>query len=221
MESNVLVTLTLGILITSVVAVELRNLRSTTFFYLFHSILLFSIITAYAYLFKNKSLYLWSATCFLTKIVVIPTLLFQFAKRFPSKEHRPVLGHGVSVLAIGTLAVVFFRLFRTYSYLLAPNEAAHLEPVRSLLAGAFTVFGLGLWALLTRRDVVKTVLGLALMENGVHLVLLALAPQLSETSMIGILTNVAAAVLILLYISSNIYQVFGSTDSARLSELKR
>jgi hydrogenase-4 component E len=96
-----------------------------------------------------------------------------------------------------------------------------MEPVRSLLGGAFTIFSLGLWALLTRRDVVKTVLGLALMENGVHLVLLALAPQLSETTMIGILTNVAAAVLILLYISSNIYQVFGSTDSAKLSELKR
>ncbi len=221
MEGNVLVTLSLGILITSVVAVEVRNLRSTTFFYLLHSILLFSIITAYAYLFQNPSLYLWSATCFLTKIIVIPTLLFQFARRFPSREYRPVLGHGISVLAIGVLVVVFFRLFQTYSYLLARGEAARSEPVRSLLAGAFTIFSLGLWALLTRRDVVKTVLGLALMENGVHLVLLALAPQLSETTMIGILTNVAAAVLILLYISSNIYQVFGSTDSAKLSELKR
>ncbi|MDZ7271076.1 MAG: NADH-quinone oxidoreductase subunit K [candidate division KSB1 bacterium] len=221
MQGNILVTLSLGILITSVVAVELRNLRSTTFFYLFHSILLFSIITAYAYLSKNTSLYLWSATCFLTKIILIPTLLFQFARRFPTREYRPVLGHGISVLAIGVLVVVFFRLFQSYSYLLAPGEAARTEPVRSLLAGAFTIFSLGLWALLTRRDVVKTVLGLALMENGVHLVLLALAPQLSETTMIGILTNVAAAVLILLYISSNIYQVFGSTDSAKLSELKR
>ncbi|MDZ7385309.1 MAG: hypothetical protein ONB07_04225, partial [candidate division KSB1 bacterium] len=106
MQGNILVTLSLGILITSVVAVELRNLRSTTFFYLFHSILLFSIITAYAYLSKNTSLYLWSATCFLTKIILIPTLLFQFARRFPTREYRPVLGHGISVLAIGVLVVV-------------------------------------------------------------------------------------------------------------------
>ncbi len=59
------------------------------------------------------------------------------------------------------------------------------------------------------------------MENGVHLVLLALAPQLKETTMIGILTNVVAVVFILLYLSADIYRIFGTTDSARLSELKR
>ncbi len=60
-----------------------------------------------------------------------------------------------------------------------------------------------------------------MLENGVHLVLLALTPQLKETTMIGILTNVVGVVLILLYLSTTIYQVFGSMDTVKLSELKR
>ncbi len=218
---SILVTLSLAILITSVIAVEIRSLRSTSFFYLFHSIFLCSIIASYAYHMNNPTLYLWALTCFVTKVIIIPTLLFHFVKRFPSREFKPIMGHGVSLLIISTLTVVFFKVFQSYTYLLAPGDVATQEPVRSLLAGAFTIFTVGIWALLTRRDVVKTVIGLALLENGVHLVLLALTPQVAETTMIGILTNVVAAVLILLYISTGIYQVFGSTDTTKLSELKR
>lgn len=218
---NILVTFSLAILITSVIAVEIRSLRSTAYFYLFHSIFLCAIIISYAFLMQNSTLYLWAFTCFITKIIIIPTLLFTFVRRFPAREFRPLIGHGISLLIVATLTVVFFKVFQTYTYLLAPGDIAREEPTRSLLAGAFTIFTVGIWTLLTRRDVVKTVIGLALLENGVHLVLLALTPQVAETTMIGILTNVVAAVLVLLYISTGIYRVFGSTDTTKLSELKR
>jgi len=53
------------------------------------------------------------------------------------------------------------------------------------------------------------------------MILLALAPQLRESTMIGILINAALAVFMLLYLGADIYRVFGTTDSAQLSELKR
>ena len=221
MSEQILVTFTLGILITSIAAVEIRNLRTTSIAYLLHSIFLFAIITSYAYLKENDSLYLWAGACFLTKVIIIPAMLFRFVKQVPLQEHRPFIGAGFSIVIVSTLMVSFFQVFKKYIYLLAPTEAAQLEPVRSLLAGAFTIFSLGLWALLTRRDALKTVIGLALLENGVHLVLLALTPQLRETTMIGILTNVVAVVFLLLYLSTSIYQLFGSTDTIKLSELKR
>ena len=221
MTEHDLVTLTLAILIASILAVEIRNLRTASWVYLLHSIFLCSIITSYAYLKHNESLYLWAMTCFATKIVIIPYLLLRFVKQVPQTEHRPIIGFGLSVVAVPSLMIVFFQLFKKYLFLLAPTESAQAEPVRSLLAGAFTIFTLGLWTLLTRRDALKTVIGLALLENGVHLVLLALTPQLKETTMIGILTNVVAAVLILLYLSTHIYQLFGTIDTVKLSELKR
>jgi hydrogenase-4 component E len=221
MTEQTLVTLTLAILITSIGAVEIRNLRSTTFAYLLHSIFLCAIIISYAYVKNNPTLYLWSVTCFITKVVIIPYMLFRFLKTVPKEEFRPLIGFGLSLTIVSILLVVFFQVFKKYIFLLAPTEAAQQEPVRSLLAGAFTIFALGVWALLTRRDVLKTVIGLALLENGVHLVLLALTPQLPETTMIGILTNVVAVVFLLLYLSSGVYQLFGSTDTVKLSELKR
>jgi len=221
MSEQTLVTLTLAILITSIAAVEIRNLRTTATAYLLHSIFLCSIILSYAYLKDNPSLYLWALTCFVTKVTIIPFMIFRYIRQMPPSEHRPLIGMGLSLVIISILVVVFFQLFKQYIFLLAPTEAAQVEPVRSLLAGAFTIFTLGLWALLTRRDVLKVVIGLALLENGVHLVLLALTPQLRETTMIGILTNVVAVVFLLLYLSSSIFQIFGSTDTVKLSELKR
>jgi hydrogenase-4 component E len=221
MNEQILVTLTQAVLITSVAAIEIRNLRTTSFAYFLHSVFLCAIIVAYAYLKNNESLYLWAGTCFLTKVIIIPWLLFRFVKNVPPTENKPIIGFALSIVLITTFMVSFYALFRKVIILLAPTEAAQFEPVRSLLASACTIFCLGLWGLLTRRDVVKTVIGLALLENGVHLVLLALAPQLKETTMIGILSNVVAVVFLLLYLSTQIYHVFGTTDSSRLSELKR
>ncbi len=221
MSEHTLITLTLAVLITSIAAIEIRAMRTTSLAYLLHSIFLCAIIITYAMLNDNESLYLWAGTCFLTKVLLIPWLLFRFIKNVPPIEHKPIIGFALSVAILSLLMVVLFALFRKVIILMAPTITAQQEPVRSLLAGACTIFCLGLWGLLTRRDVVKTVIGLALLENGVHLVLLALAPQLKETTMIGILTNVVAVVFLLLYLSTQIYHVFGTTDSARLSELKR
>jgi len=221
MTTETLVTLNLSMLVASIGAVEIRNLRTTSLAYLVHSIFLCAMIISYAYLMSNPTLYLWGGTCFLTKIIIIPTMLLRFVRRVPQIEFKPVIGFGPSLVIVSVLVVVFFKLFQTSVDLLAPTEAVKVEPFRSLLALAFTVFCLGLWALLTRRDAIKTVIGIALLENGVHLVLLALAPQLPETTMIGILTNVVAVVFLLLYLSAGIYQVFGTTDTLKLSELKR
>jgi len=221
MPENILVTLSLGILITSLAGVEFRNLRSSVWAYFFHSIFLCSIIVAYATIKHNPSLYIWGVTCFITKVIIIPVLLFRYVRRVPPVEYQPILGFSISLVLVAAFMLAFYRLFKFSITFLAPTEAATTEPTRSLLALAFTVFSVGIYALLTRRDAIKTVIGLALLENGVHLVLLALVPNLAETTMIGILTNVIAVVIILLYISTTIYEVFGTTDTVRLSELKR
>jgi len=220
MHGNILITLSMAILLTSLLAIETRNLRTATVFYIIHSIFLFSIIISYAYIMENPSLYLWSLTCFITKVIIIPLIIWHYVKRVPRIEYKPFIGFAVSVFIIAVISLVFFNLFQSFIDFLAPTEASTQEPIRSLLASAFTIFLLGLYTLSTRKDAVKTVIGLALLENGIHLVLLSLVPNLAETTMIGILTNVIAVVFILLYLSRTIYEVFGSTDTTKLSELK-
>jgi hydrogenase-4 component E len=84
---------------------------------------------------------------------------------------------------------------------------------------ALTVFVLGLYAILSRRDAIKTVIGLCLLENAVHLSLVSLAPGLKETALIGIATEVVVTVYLLLYIIAGIREKLGTTDTFALSEL--
>ena len=90
---------------------------------------------------------------------------------------------------------------------------------RTNLAVAFTIFVLGIYAILTRRDAIKTVIGLCLLENGVHLSLVSLAPAMKETALAGIATEVVVTVYLLLYIIGGIREKFGTTDTSKLSEL--
>jgi hydrogenase-4 component E len=73
---------------------------------------------------------------------------------------------------------------------------------------------------LTRRDAVKTVIGLCLLENGVHLSLVSLVPDLPETALFGVATEMVITVFLLLYVIAGVYQQFGTTDTLQLRELR-
>jgi hydrogenase-4 component E len=136
-------------------------------------------------------------------------------------EIRPLIGLRVSVLMSVFLVVALYWLFRTYIYFIAPTIAAMMEPARSNLAMAFCIFSLGMYVLITRRDVVKVVVGFILLENGAHLALITLAPTLPATTKLGIWTNVIIAAWLLIKLAEGIYKALGVVDTLTLSELKR
>jgi hydrogenase-4 component E len=116
--------------------------------------------------------------------------------------------------------IAFYELTHSQADLLAPTPLAQEEVFRTNLAVAATVFVLGLYAILTRRDAIKTVIGLCLLENGVHLSLVSLVPELPETALFGVATEVVITVFLLLYVIAGVYQQFGTTDTLRMSELR-
>ncbi len=63
-------------------------------------------------------------------------------------------------------------------------------------------------------------IGLCLLENGVHLGLVSLAPGLPETALFGVATEVVVTVFLLLYVIEGVFRVFGTTDTFRLKELQ-
>ena len=65
----------------------------------------------------------------------------------------------------------------------------------------------------------KTVIGLCLLENGVHLSLVSMAPALPETALFGVATEVVVTVFLLLYVIAGVYQQFGTTDTLQMREL--
>ncbi len=146
--------------------------------------------------------------------------LFRSIRGTDDRELKPVIGFGPSVVVAALLMLGFFHLTHGQVKLLAPTGIAQLGVFRTNLAVASTVFALGLYAVLTRRDAIKAVIGLCLPENGVHLSLVSLAPELPETALFGVATEVVVTVYLLLYVIGGVRQEFGSRDTFRLRELR-
>ncbi|MBW7932972.1 MAG: NADH-quinone oxidoreductase subunit K [Gemmatimonadaceae bacterium] len=210
--------LSLTLVITSVLVVETRRLRIAAGAYVVQALLIVGLLAAFAS--TNPALYWWAATALVTKAVLIPWVLLRFIRRTTEVEVAPLVGFAPSVVVAALLMIGFFRLTHSQAALLVPSELAQDEMLRTNLAVASTVFVLGLWSLLTRRDAVKTVMGLCLLENGVHLSLVSFAPGLPETALFGVASEVVVTVFLLLYVIEGLVREFGTADTFRLRELQ-
>jgi hydrogenase-4 component E len=220
-EGNLIITLMIAHLIASILAVEIRNLKSATIALCFQALFLSSIFAAFAQIYHNPSLYWWSLTALITKVIIIPWLLFIYIRKLPKAEVTPFMGLTFSISIVSIILVIFYRFVHTYIEFVAPTPEAMVEPARSNLALSFMIIALGLYVLVARKDAIKVVIGLCLLENGVHLSLITLAPGLPETTLIGIATNVVIAAWLLLYLTGRIFEIIGSSDTSILSELRR
>lgn len=215
-----ILTMTLGALLTGVLAAEVRNLRVSTWSYLVHSLFLAATIGAFASVTNTPRLYWWVLTTVLSKVIFIPLVLRWYTIKYPATELRPPLGFRISLLVMSAVLIIFFKLVHTYIGFIAPTEAATLEPARSSLAVALTVFALGLYILVTRRDAIKNVIGICLLENGAHLSLVVLAPTLPETVLLGITSSIVLSAWMLIYVTGGVYEVLGAPDTFRLNRLR-
>ncbi|MCS7254084.1 MAG: NADH-quinone oxidoreductase subunit K [Armatimonadota bacterium] len=221
-QTDILALLMITHLIASLVAAELRNLRAAIWALVVQSFLLACIIASFAFVWNNYTLLIWAFITIATKVVIIPALLFYMLHITSlTVELRPLIGLRASLLFGTVLIVVFYWILRTYIYFVAPTQAAMVEPARSSLTVAFCIFSLGVYVLITRRDVIKVVIGLHLLENGAHLALITLAPALPTTTKLGIWTNVVVAAYMIVKLTEGIYKTLGVTDTLALSELKR
>lgn len=218
LNADLIRTLSMLLIITSVTAVETRRLRLAAAAYVVQASLMVALLLAFAA--ANPSLYWWAGVALLTKATLTPYFLFRFIGREPDRELPPLIGFAPSVAVAAILMLVFYHLTHTHVALLAPSELAQQELFRTNLAVASTIFALGLYGVLTRRDAIKTVIGLCLLENGVHLSLVSLAPGMSETALFGVATEVVVTVYLLLYVIAGVRQQFGTTDTFKLRELQ-
>lgn len=207
-------------LVTSFVAVEWRNLFAAVRTYQLQSVLIALTFALYAHSLHNHALYYWSGVALISKGVIIPWLLARYVLKVHAEEVPPLMSGKLSAI-LGLLAalVVFRWVFAHHDALvILPSLAG--EPFRMNLAVAAAILVIGFFALLTRRDAFKVVIGLCLLENAVHLSLVSLAPFIAETALIGVVTDVVITVWMMLYIVAGISRSVGSIDSFGLSRLR-
>ena len=216
----VIIILSFALVLTSLLTIESRNLVTASRAYLAQALLLVVILAVYAVVLPNHELFLWCVTILISKGILIPWLLRRYGRQVSQQEVKPLIGLWPSVIVALGLIILFFWLTHSHYGFIVPSDAVAGEPYRTNLAVAVTVLCLGLYALLTRRDAMKAVIAMCLMENGVHLALMSLAPTVPETAMIGVATDVVISIWMLLYIITGIYSKNGSTDAWELSKLR-
>ncbi len=216
LNPNLIHTLSLFMILTSFAAVEARNLRHATLAYIVQALLICGLLAAYSV--RNEALLWWAATALVTKAVLVPVFLWR-ATTGAEQETKPLIGFGWSVVLVIALVALMYKLMHMHAGLFINIETKLAELAETNLAVAFTVFTLGIYCIFTRRDAIKTVIGLCLLENGVHLSLVSLAPTIKETALAGIATEVVVTVYLLLYIIGGIRERFATTDTFKLSEL--
>jgi len=216
--THLMTTLSLSLVITTMAVIEFRNLRYSAYAYCLQALIMCGIFLLFAG--ENPNLYYWLVVAVVTKVFLIPAFLLQYIKKTTEEEVKPPVGYFPSILIACAIMILFYNLTHRYVGFIAPNPEASLEPFRTNLAVSFTIFALGLYCILIRRDAIKTVHGLCVLENGVHLSLVSLAPALAETALVGVVSDVVIAVYLLLFIIHGIYEKFGSTDTYQLKNLR-
>jgi hydrogenase-4 component E len=215
MSSVTLVNSLSGLLIlTSLLVIEVKHPRWSAVMYGLQSIVLVGIFAILAYATQAEQLYLWAASAFVTKVVLVPWILYVALSRVGDLQKPPN--------AMGTTLSLFLAaLAVTVSFVVVSRiQLAAAAPFKPALAVSMAHFFFGELCILTQRNLFKQVLGFCLMENGSHLTLALLAHNAPELVEIGIATDAVFGVVIMVLLGNQIYRRLHTLDTSDLSTLR-
>ena len=215
MSNVTLVNSLAGLLIlTSLLVIEVKQARWSAIIYSLQSIVLVGIFLVLAYETQAEQLYLWAASAFITKVVLVPWILYRALSRVQNSESpRNAMGFTLSFLLAAVAVTVSFLVVNQIQL-----KAA--VPFKPALAISMAHFFFGELCILTQRNLFKQLLGFCLMENGSHLTLALLAYNAPELVEIGIATDAVFGVIIMVALGYQIYKSLHTLDTSDLSTLK-
>ena len=214
LNASVINTLSGLLLVTSLLVIETRNPRQSAILYSFQSLVLVTIFVALAMFRGAPQLYLWAASAFVTKAILVPVILYVALSRVNAATTSPsTVSTPVSVILAAVAVVVSFTVVSQIEL----KSAADFIPA---LAISVAHFFFGQLCIVTQRNIFKQILGFCLMENGSHLTLALLAFRAPELVEFGIATDAVFAVIVLVLLAGQIYRRLHTLDSAELNVLK-
>jgi hydrogenase-4 component E len=214
LNANVINTLSGLLLVTSLLVIESKKPRQSAILYSLQSLILVVIFLALARLMDAPQLYLWAATAFITKAVLVPLILYRaLSKADDTATSLNTVSTPVSIVLAAVAVVISFTVVNQIGL----KSAAEFIPALSI---SIAHFFFGQLCIVTQRNIFKQILGFCLMENGSHLTMALLAYRAPELVEFGIATDALFAVIVLVLLATQIYKRLNTLDSAELNVLK-
>jgi hydrogenase-4 component E len=202
------------LIVTSLLVIEVRPARWSAIVYSIQSMVLVCIFVVLAYIMNAPQLYLWAASAFLTKVVLVPWILYHAMSRVGEADiERNAMGLTLSLVSAAVAIAVSFLVIDQIQLKVA-------IPFKPALAISMAHFFFGEICILTQRNLYKQILGFCLMENGASLTLALLAYDAPELVEIGIAIDAVFGVIIMVVLANQIHRTLNTLDTADLRELK-
>ena len=202
------------LILTSLLVIETKKLRVSAILYGVQSLVLVLIFLALAVTMEAEQLYWWAASAFVTKVLLVPFILYRAQKSVPEADQvQMTIKPAVSVILAAITLVISFVVVSQLDL----QISVEFKPA---LAISVAHFFFGELCILTQRNLLKQVLGFCLMENGSHLTLALLAYDAPELVEIGIATDAVFGVVIMAVLAIQIYKSLHTLDAASLTTLK-
>jgi hydrogenase-4 component E len=170
------------------------------------------IFLALAVTMEAEQLYLWAASAFVTKALLVPYVLARAEKNMEGQPPANVKPWPSIALAAISLIVSFIVIDK-----LQLKIASEFKPA---LAVSIAHFFFGQLCILTQKNMLKQVLGFCLMENGSHLTLALMAYNAPELVEVGIATDAVFGVIIMALLVVQINKSLHTLDVTQLKSLK-
>lgn len=202
------------LIVTSLLVIGAKRPATSALLYALQSSVLVLIFLVMAHTMQADELYLWSATAFATKVVLVPYLMYRaLGSMSDSIASESVLSPAWSVLAAALIVVLSLVVVSSVQI----PAITDLKPALGVSLGHFF---LGLMCIVTQRNILKQVFGYCLMENGAHLTLALMANKAPELVEVGIATDAIFAVVIMIAVARQIHRTMNTLDVRQLTALK-
>ncbi|SHO56485.1 hydrogenase 4 membrane subunit [Vibrio quintilis] len=202
------------LLVTSFLVVIARKTTTTACLYSLQSLVLVLLFWTIAHEYDAHALYDWSITAFVTKVVLLPMILYVQLGKMRDERAERVLIHpvwiGIIVAAISVICM----------YIIEPVHLPMVAELKPVLAVSLAHFFIGLLCIISQRNILKQIFGYCLMENGSSLMLALVAHRAPHLLEIGITIDAIFAVIFMVVLARLIFRKLHTLDGNQLTVLK-
>ncbi len=202
------------LLLTAIMSVVFRRIRSQITAYFLQSLALSLICFKIGYAFDNAHLYIASALTFGIKCILIPLfMLYISRKTMVVKDSEKFFKVPTALIISGILVIFSFYILHPVNLKAGPLTRASLTTSLSLIL-------IGVLLMINRTFALTQITGILIIENGLFLAGIATTCGMPLIVELGAFFDIIVGVVLMGVLSEKINRSFDSLDTEKLNLLK-